>query len=260
MLPNKANICFNFSVSLIKAMPLRALSPPPKLLSSAKSWLISSKTKPISEGGCNTSTGNARTSLFPFLTEHKSNDGFAVATRTKFGFWKNTWGTQRKNTTRKAAQKVQHKLLFLSAAETTTTLNAINQFQVMGKRWKLSVRAFSDKAFLIWCLWNNYPSASVLITCISLPTLRICKKYIMQWTKNSPKTQFLQNANIPVYKQKEHTIGLQKQEKQQNKNQKTTPQKTTKNPKQTLKKYFKNPTKTNAWPSPKLLCRSKSYN
>lgn len=82
----------------------------------------------------------------------------------------------------------------------------------------------------------------------------------MQWTKNSPKTQFLQNANIPVYKQKEHTIGLQKQEKQQNKNQKTTPQKTTKNPKQTLKKYFKNPTKTNAWPSPKLLCRSKSYN
>lgn len=43
MLPNKANICFNFSVSLIKAMPLGALSPPPKLLSSAKSW-------PISEG------------------------------------------------------------------------------------------------------------------------------------------------------------------------------------------------------------------
>lgn len=106
------------------------------------------------------------------------------------------WGTQRKNTTRKPAQKIQHKLLFFSAAETTTTQNAISQFQVMGRSWKLSVTAFSYKAFLIWCLWNNYPSASELITYISLPTLTIYKKYIMQWTKTSPKTQLLQNVNI----------------------------------------------------------------
>lgn len=106
------------------------------------------------------------------------------------------WGTQRKNTTRKPAQKIQHKLLFFSAAETTTTQNAISQFQVMGRSWKLSVTAFSYKAFLIWCLWNNYPFASELITYISLPTLTICKKYIMQWTKTSPKTQLLQQPRM----------------------------------------------------------------
>lgn len=108
---------------------------------------------------------------------------------------KNTWGPRRKSTTRKPAQKVQHELLFFSAAETTKTQNATNQFQAMGKSWKLSMRAFSHEAFLIWCLWNNYPSASELITYISL-TLTTSKKYIMQWTKTCSKPQLLQNVNI----------------------------------------------------------------
>lgn len=180
-------------------MPLRALSPMAKFLSDAGAWPITNDQNTISEGWLQPQKplGCRKFPLPPSPTGHRSSDGFAVATRTKFGFWKNRWGTQRKNTSRKPAQKVQHKLLFFSAAETTTTLNAINQFQVTGKSWKLSMVAFSYKAFLIWHLWNNYPSASELITCINLPTLTISKKHIMQWTKTNPKTQLLQNVNIP---------------------------------------------------------------
>lgn len=44
MLPNKTNICSHFNLALMKAMPLRALSPTAKLLSSANTWSITNKT------------------------------------------------------------------------------------------------------------------------------------------------------------------------------------------------------------------------
>lgn len=150
MLPSNASICFHFSLSLMEAMPLKALTPIAKFPSNA--WPITNKQNTISGGWLQPLRhwGCQNFPLPPSSTGHKSNDVFAVATRTKLGFWKKHVGnTKEKHKQKTSTESSTQAVVLLSSWNHNTKCH-----KPVPRHWKLSMIAFSYKAFLICCLWK----------------------------------------------------------------------------------------------------------
>lgn len=239
-------------------MPLGALSPPPKLLSSAKPWPISNKTKPINEGWLQHKHWECQN--FPFPLPDRTQNQWWVCSGNKDQVWllkKHVGNTKEKHNQKSSTESSTQAVVPPSSWNHNNT-KCHKPVPSHGKEMETFCESFLIQGFLIWCLWNNYPSASVLITCISLPTLRICKKYIMHGPKPAPNPSSSRMQISQSISSKNTQLACKSKKNNKTKTKNTPPKKHQKI--QPPKKYFKNPTKTNAWPSPKLLCRPKSYN